>query len=511
MRSSILRRLDPRAVREDDDGMALILVIGTSLVVFTLIVTAIAYGLNAVKQAGQRSQFEQSEASAETGIDRTLAQLQDAFTSYNVDYPIPNVPTAHYPAPACNATPVTWPAVLANGTTVSDASGNFIAAGGQTAVQNEKTWAAQKTNALVSIPGCVSSSGSGQFVVLKPVSPLVNGLYPKYGKVYALGAVPAFGAQRGKTRLLKSEYVFMPYRPLHAVLTGGNLNIASSVKITGAAGVDPTVAGVHSNGSIDITGASPVVTGQVTSTLASSGTVSGQPISQTPTERVPKVSAESFYYQAPSGDAAAMSSWYDLCTDGSVRGWSSGGPCSGAVLTTAANIGWTYSNHVWTATRDSVSGTFYAYQSSVVNGTGNAVIPNMTVIASSQNPTNCSSKKYGNIQWDHYNLSAPAFHNTFFYADGDVVINANLQIGQGSATPPVVSGSITAGDQVYLETSSNSAVGWVVAADGCTTQQPSDSLVDTNQVKNMELYYDPNADAPFTSIITNTLWLDYSG
>jgi hypothetical protein len=66
-----------------------------------------------------------------------------------------------------------------------------------------------------------------------------------------------------------------------------------------------------------------------------------------------------------------------------------------------------------------------------------------------------------------------------------------------------------AGDQMNMETSSAGAVGSVVVGDQCTTGDPDP--VTSNQIKNPEIYYDPNSDAPFTSIISTTLWLEYVG
>jgi len=512
------RPLLQRLVHEDD-GLGLILVLGVSVVVFGLIATSVAYALNSVQQAGQRTSFEQSLAASENGVDATLARLQDAFSGYNDDYPIPAPNSPRYPEQTCEAPLVTWPAQLANGTTVSDSKGNFLAAGSSTAEANEKLWAQQQLIALTAKPACVHKGGQGEYVVLKPETTKINNLYPKYGKVYSLGAVPAFGAARAKTRLVKAEYVFMPYRPLQAVLTGGDLEIGASVKIVGAAGTDQTLAGVHTNGRIVINGGSAsVISGAVSSTGTPSGSISGNLVSQMPTQALPTVSAREFYYQAPSNDAAAMATWRDLCYDStvgpSVRVWNAGGPCTGAEIGTPASIGWTFATNgrTWAATRDAVSGTYFVYEGNVTNGVGQATLPNMTVIAASANPDICGAKRYGNISWDHYDIAAPAFHNMWFFADGDVRVDANISIGQGATTPPVVSGFILAGDQVYLQTSSNSAVGAVVATDKCVgSPQPADSLTPGNVVKNLQLYYDPNSDAPFTSIITNSLWLDYSG
>ena len=60
----------------------------------------------------------------------------------------------------------------------------------------------------------------------------------------------------------------MPYRPTHAVLTGGDTIIDSSTTVTAAYGVDPLLASVHSNATISTNG-NPAVSGPVTSTAGS--------------------------------------------------------------------------------------------------------------------------------------------------------------------------------------------------------------------------------------------------
>ena len=502
-----------RARQKDEAGLGMILVIGISVFLFTLAVAAATIAVSGVTQSRKRTSYEQSLATAESGIDGTMSKLQTAFSQYSADFPIPNnTATLADPTPACNAARVTWPATL-GGVTVSDSNGNFIAAGGKTATQNEKAWAKQQLVALESVSGCINTSPGGQYVVLKPVTTTVAGSYPKYGKIYSLGAVPSFSAPKAQVRLLKAEYLFSPYRPTNAILTGSDLKFQGSLTVTGAAGVDPSLAGVHANGDITVIGSSGNVTGEVSYTGSMSGSIGASNV-QSPAQSIPRVSARDYYFQAPSADPSAMSDWYDLCNDGTVRAWSSGGPCtSTTIYATGSFRGWSYStpsgDKVWTANRDALDGTYFAYQTNVTNGTGNASFANMSVFAASANPTDCATKQYGNIDWNHYDIAAPAFHSTWFYADGDVRVTANIKIGQGATTPPIVSGSITSGDQTYLYTQSNSAVGNVVAADKCKATQPVDSLVSLNEVHS-DLYYDPNADTPFTSIITNTLWLDYS-
>ena len=74
----------------------------------------------------------------------------------------------------------------------------------------------------------------------------------------------------------------------------------------------------------------------------------------------------------------------------------------------------------------------------------------------------------------------------------------------------LISGFFIAGDQMEMSTSSAGAYGAVIAVDQC---DPADGLspVDRNIIKNPSIYYDPNAQAPFTDIINNTLWLEYAG
>ena len=320
---------------------------------------------------------------------------------------------------------------------------------------------------------------------------------------------------------MKSEYVFLPYRPTNAVLTGGDLEFQGALTVTTAAGIaDTTLAGVHSNGKITVIGNAANVTGKVTTSgTGSSSTIGGKAIAPAATQAIPAISARDFYFQAPGNDPGAMEDWYDLCPDGYARDWSSSGPCTDPVVQNGVVNkfnNWTYSTatRTWTAAKDAVPGTYFIHEGNAANGTGNAGFPNMTVIASAKyaaddpDLANCAAKKYGNIVWDHYDIASPAYTNMWFYADSDVSVTANIKIGQGASTPPIVSGLIVSGDQTKLYTQSNSAVGAVIAADKCTSPGPTDSVISVNEVHS-DLYFDPDAKAPFTSVITNSLWLDY--
>jgi hypothetical protein len=202
------------------------------------------------------------------------------------------------------------------------------------------------------------------------------------------------------------------------------------------------------------------------------------------------------------------SRWYDLCTDGTVKAWSQNGPCTGTVNGTQSSIGWSFDSgsRTWVASRHSISGVFYVHEGNVDVGTGNAAIANITVIASSANADDCATKAYGNIRWDHYDMRAPAFRNLFLLADADIETFSNFTAGNvGTNGSAVVSGMFIAGDQISLQTSSQGAVGSVIAADRCTTSP----MITSNVVKNPAVYFDPDGDSPFSDIITTTLWLEY--
>ena len=103
-------------------------------------------------------------------------------------------------------------------------------------------------------------------------------------------------------------------------------------------------------------------------------------------------------------------------------------------------------------------------------------------------------------------MKAPGFRNLFFLADADITTGSNFTAGnRGTSGTAVTSGMFIAGDQISMQTSSEGAVGSVIAADLCTTSP----RVTTNVVKNPAVYFDPDGDSPFSDIITVTLWLEY--
>uniref|UniRef100_UPI0035653A00 hypothetical protein n=1 Tax=Actinotalea sp. TaxID=1872145 RepID=UPI0035653A00 len=201
---ALWRRSSAR-LRSEDAGLGLILVIGVSVFVFVIAATAVAIAVNAMSQSRQRTVNEVSLAIAESGIDRTLADVQGAYTAANADAPAPS-PASSW----CTGATVSFP------TAGDGVDGVF------STEEAERTWARTQLEALVAAGTCIQSDERGEYVVLKPPSSNV-----KYGRVYTLSALPSF-ADATRTRLLKTEYIFMPYRPSHAILTAGALSISAS-------------------------------------------------------------------------------------------------------------------------------------------------------------------------------------------------------------------------------------------------------------------------------------------
>jgi hypothetical protein len=487
-----------------DSGIGMILVIGIVIFGAGLTATAGVIAMNGLSQSRHRISFEQALASAESGVDFALGKLQYAFDTDFVDYPIPLADTA--PTAACTAADIQLPAAANDPQT-----------------WDEQAWAEQQLDTLEAgplgangRPTCLMATPTGDVLILKPRN-AAGGPGLKYGRVYARGWAPGWGDPRAIERTVKVEYVFMPFQPKHAVLTGSNLSLQGSFLVDEANGVDPNTAGVHTNGNLEIEGSGGDVSGPVTyiGTVDGSTTFSGGDAAQVKVPvRIPVVSARQLYKQAPSRGEVDSSSWWDLCPDGTARVYSSAGPCTGGPHPLGTG-GWSFSgsspaDHLWTANRDTLDGTYFVYQADATNGSGNPDFTSITVIAAATEPAspgNCPSPRYGgNIIWDHYAVGIPHFGDLWFLADQDLVVHANFDAGSNGDTP--IAGTYIAGEEIDLQTSSSMLVGSVLAANQC----PNDSGPiegDENNVQGQEIWFKPNADSPFSSVISTTLWLEY--
>jgi hypothetical protein len=485
----------------DQEGIGLILVIGMTTVILGLVILTGTIATRSLSSSNQHVSFAKALTAAESGIDQTIARLQHAYVTYGTDFPIPSTSSVADPSPACAASSDSYK-VPGSGFASQDA---------------ERTWAKTKLTALLSVSGCLQHSTSGDYVVLKPSNRQT---------VYAMGFSPSYGATGMKTRLIKSEYLFLPYKPSNAILTGQNLLINASTKVTTAPGYDASLANIHANGGITVESGNPIVYGQVSSSVDSTGQSSnkfyantGGKVITSPAQPIPTVSALAVYAKWWSTYA---SSWYNLCPDGKVKSPTVDGPC----VTTAdddliADLGTGGDDYgttfrgfrftpasgstpaQWKVGKNVPDGVYYAYASNIVpdTGAGNTVTSNATILAQAADETVCQ-KSGGSISWDHNNISTPIIPNLFMLADADLATSSNFEAG--SAGPPVVSGMFLAGDQVNMQTSSNGAYGSVVAADQCPA-----SAGETNQIKNPSVYFNPDDEAPFTDVINTTLGLEY--
>jgi hypothetical protein len=485
-----------------DEGIGLILVIGISTVIMGLVMLAGTIAERSLRSSANHVSYEQTLGAAEGGIDQTLARLQRAYVDFGSDFPVPNTATAMDPSPSCSANPNSYK----------------VPSGGFATDAAERDWAKTKIAQLLAAnANCLQHGPYGDYIVLKPSNRQT---------VYAEGWSPSYGAPKARSRLLKSEYLFLPYKPSNAILTGGNLLMNSSTTVTSAPGSDPALASVHSNGTVTVDNGNPIVYGTVSSSVDSGGQSSnkfysntGGTVSLTPVEPIPSVKALSVYNR---WESSLHDSWYDLCPDGKIKHPSSSGPCvstAGADEIANLGIGGTdYGTQVrgfrfqaasgttpatWLVGKNVPDGVYYAYGSDIGpdTGAGNTLTSSATILAQALDEGVCP-KVGGTISWDHNNIGAPLIPNLFMLADGDLLTNSNFTAGSGG--PPVVSGLFLAGDQLHLQTSSNGAYGAFVAADQCPA-----SAGETNEVKNPAVYFDPNAEAPFTDIINTTLWLEY--
>lgn len=464
-RSRLLIRLGDR----DEGGFALVVVIALTAVTLGLIAVITVSAQRSLTSSRAHSNFEGSLAAAETGIDSTLSTINAAFNN-GVTYTSPS---------PCSVT-------APSATFTSDTQ--------------ERTWA---RDALLGLPAsCLVTTPDGQYVAVRPTNRQA---------VYAMGWSPSMASASAKRRLVKAEYLFSPYKPSNAVLTGGGLNFSGSVAVNtvGAA----TSADVHANQSISGISGSTQIQGAVSasgSLLGGCGSgVTGGCTAAAPLQTIPAFTARGLY---TSQVANYPNNWYDLCPDGTVRvggpNLGSDGtitPCLGALA--ADNRGWTFTAGsgttapLWTLPRTAggpFPGVYYAYDGDAqIGDTGNSSVNwNITVLAEakaggSTDPSTCY-KLGGNISWKLFNLT-PYMSGVQMVADADLTGDANDTAGTGL---------FYAGDAINLNTSSATLTGAVIAANSC-------AAAGTNTIQGVTINFDQTFEAPLSDIIRTSLWLEY--
>jgi hypothetical protein len=459
-----LQRVSSRL--EQDDGVGLILVIGISAVMAILLAVITTTAIRSLQSSNDHVNFEQSLAAAEAGIDAELSNIQ---TARNL------VPSVNYETPtACSV------AAPASSVFASEAT--------------EKAWARSSLESLPS--SCTKTNGEGQYVAFK---------VPGRQVVYSLGWSPSRTSANASDRLLKAEYIFAPYRPGQAVLTGGDIDFSGSVAVNAVTGAG---ADIHTNSSV--TGANNSLS--VTGSMNASGSVSSCPSgvvggchSGQPPERIPVANPRAVY----TDYALTTAQWYDLCSDGTVRSPSSSGPCQGTQLATSPYRSWYWTAGssttpgTWTLqnTGTSYPGVYYVYGADAqigANGNSN-VTQTVSVLAESTTPsgyTNAATcnKFGGNIAWKLFDIQN-YLRGVLFIAQGNL---------SGQANSTAQSGLMLAGDAVNLQTSSATVKGSVIANNTC-------AAAGSNHIQGMTVTYDESVEAPVYSVVNTTLWLEYTG
>lgn len=470
-----------RKRRGGDEGVAMVLVIGLSAIIAALVVVTMAMAFQSLRSSRQHVTFEAALSVAETGVDETLSVIN---TAYNAS------PSTNWVTPA----PCDW-----------TLAGTFASA------EAERTAARGKLLELAASATCRKQAGEGEYVTVKPTGNQT---------VYSVGFVPSYSAylnngENSKMRMIKAEYIFAPYKPGQAVLTSGDLDFSGSVTVNT---LNPSYpADIHSN--TDITGGSGSLT--VQGSISSSGSndmVGACPAGVTactegePLEKVPAVSPRSVYDKL----ATTTTDWYDLCPAGQIKSPSSLGPCQGTLLDSDGTFrGWEYTAGStttvprWTLVRQAGTttypGAYYVYGAdAVVGDNGNdATVWNITVLAESAKgadapvgfsaPDRCN-KYGGNLDWKLFTIQN--------YVPG-LIFNAEGTLS-GTANTSASAGFLWAGDNIDLQTSSNTITGAVVTNNAC-------AAAGGNTIQGVTVNYDQTIEGPVSDIIRTTLWLEYVG
>lgn len=465
----------------DDSGIGMILVIGITIFVAGITATAGVVAINGLGQSRQRIHFEQSLAGAEVGINYALSQLQSAFDGTYSDYPVPTPKTQStpgVPTAACTAAQITAP--------------DFGAG------VDEQAWANSTLDSLVSDhPECLVETPTGPVMVLKPKNP-TDGASIKFGRVYSRAFTPDLA---GTARTVKVEYVLVPHQPKFAILAGGDLDMSGQMTVHVVPNAPSDGAAVHTNGVLSGTANSIDVQGPMSYTAGATGKAVGWG-TQAPKEFISHVSAFNFYRQQEDTDATKPGSWMNLCSDGKAYAYHKDDPCNPtSEIPAPANWSYQASSRTWKA-GSSISGTVFVHEANADMTKASAV--SATVIASSSgSSTTCQGKLYGNIKTKQTTVGSAAIHGLWLMADADLNVDTQSEFGRIS---PLQAGMFVAGDQFAMQSNTPNMVTGIVAGGQCNT---SDGPIAKSTYQGANMFFDPDTDSPWSSMINVTQWIEY--
>lgn len=460
---------------QEAEGFAMILVIAFTMLILGLLIVASTVAVNSLGSSKSHGTFEQALAVAEMGVDQTLARLQ--------------VDTAYNP---CGC-------AIPGSALASDAA--------------ERAWAKAQLLSFASNAANLQTTSQGQFAAIRPT----NGQ-----KVYAMSWVPSKASASAKSRMIKADYLFSPYKPGNAFSAQGDVDFAGgSVDIVPIAGSPAGLTTpVHTNGNMTGSASSINIQGPATTSgtygLPGGANVGPGSGGNAPLESVPNVSPLAVYRDTAS--AAYASSWYDLCPDGKVRMKAALNPCTGTIVAERPLTdvypgfrGWRYSKTGSLVTwymdfpNSPYAGVYYVYQGNADltgNITGGGTPWNATVLAEA-----LPGGAVGNLLTCEKLGGDIATHNTditAFYPG--LVLEAGADLNISASSNLMQLGLFAAADQVYLTSSSAATIrGAVVAKDSCVNSSSPSSM------QGIRLEFDSTFESPVQSVIRTTQWIEYVG
>lgn len=378
--------------------------------------------------------------------------------------------------------------------------------------------------------------------------------------IFAVGFVPD-AVEPVRTRVVKVVFDKGFFSPDKAILTSGPLEIGGNLTLAGDAG------SIHTNDALDLSGCDWSATGEVTYSGGVSGSsCAGVPTQPSPPESLPRFSAKMVYEGADQERKYAWEArkswrdnvgtsgyayggnlsdrphetWYDLCSDGTVRvpQFNGGAPAPCADLTVDGHStvlydataqgapnnyrGWSWKNNSkeWSiggGSRPIFNGAYYVHHADVrisgelVGEGGNTV--NATVIVDAHGDTKfddaadttCTNaaldgSESGSIVMGGVGEASlrPFLQDLLFLADRDVSLS-----GDGSTD---VNGFIGAYEQ-FEAGGEPSISGSVVAQDACDL---SASPVHENAASgSFSLLHNGDLNLPLPSVVRITYWSEF--
>lgn len=295
--------------RRGDDGIALVMVIGTASVLVLLVLVLFQVTVRALGTHAAHAVRHTALDAADAGIDSALARLSADRT---------------------------W------------TTGHVLAAGPGEAAAARVALEALAPTSRVSTP-------VGDYVILRPADRRV---------LWALGYAPSYERATSR-RLVRVEYAFPRDRAPAALLTGRDITLSGNFEVRPGTGI---VAGVDVHSNLDVNGTASSV-----SVTGGSFTASGvnrfvAAASGAPRRVIPVIDPRMMY--AGATDPSVQPFWTDLCPAGVTR-HPAAQPCTGAPKPRPA--GWTHSGSTWTQSSRGPDGVYYAFRSNVELKTGGSV------------------------------------------------------------------------------------------------------------------------------------------